>query len=117
MQCSCGGEMTRLEFPIFKNKAKAKWLGISDQQAQVVHGPVQFFGHCCAHGCKAITGHVYDNAGTSRIEYDPAAKCVVWVPVAPRGTTFKGAVKAQSAKAARKIRRQANAAGQKTLVV
>jgi hypothetical protein len=109
--------MTRLEFPIFKNKAKAKWLGVSDQQAQVVRGPVQFFGYCCGHGCKRITGHVYDNAGTSRIEYDPVTQCVVWVPSAPRGTTFKGAVKVQSAKAARKIKRHANAAGQTRLHV
>lgn len=115
MQCSCGGIMTYLQFPMLKNKAKAKWLGVSTQQSQVVRGPVQFIGWCCNAGCKRIEGGVYDSAGTSRITIDPATGVMTLTPCASKATTLKGAIKVTSLKAQRKINRNAGAAGQRTL--
>jgi len=61
--CKCGGELTRLDFPIKTGKAKARWLGISLAEARKRPGLYRFEGLCCAKGCKRITGNLYGPDG------------------------------------------------------
>jgi hypothetical protein len=84
MQCQCGAVMTRFQFPMYTNEAKAKWLDVTPKQAVAAPDLVQFEGMRCQ-GCGRTTGDVRDETGTSIIKVDPDTGEVSYTPCAPRG--------------------------------